>query len=231
MNRRGWEAGWTGTVLALVLGCNAGSGDPPPSEGDAARFAHALCAAVFRCCLPVDDQPSMRRWVGEVPDQAYCEEAVTQSLSDRLVRIQESLTGGRIAYDEGTSRACQSALEQVGCEDFVWSDEMPTRACWSFAGRVHPGGGCVEDAECAGGRCDFANGGIGTCRPTGGVGQSCARCCEAGLECSPEGLCVHPGDKLAGARCGDGDECRSGRCGPVGHDFTCDPVIRCGFGG
>ncbi len=228
MKRRGLGAGWT-AVAVLVLGCNGGSGDPPPSQADAARFAHALCAALFRCCLPVDDQPSMKRWVGEVPDQAYCEDTVTQSLADRLVHIQQSLEGGRIAYDEGASHACQSALDEVRCEDFVWSDDMPTRACWSLSGRVRPGDGCVEDAECAGSRCDFTNGGIGTCRPAAAAGESCARCCQAGLECSPRGVCERPGDKRAGARCGDGGECRSGLCSPDGHDFTCSPVVHCGL--
>jgi hypothetical protein len=218
----------SGIVVAVVVaGC--GSSDPPPAiEAHPAPFAHALCGTLFRCCsLPGDRQ--LARWSGTPPDQAFCEDAIAQSLTDRAPHLQESLSSGRISYSEADTRSCVAALEKVKCEDFSWSNAYPTRGCWAVTGRVRTGEGCVDNFECAAGTCNAAPGSIGKCVSLPGAGERCSGICRPGLVC--EGMCVPLARKTAGAGCSGNIDCISRLCGPQGDGaaLTCAPVQACGF--
>jgi hypothetical protein len=215
-------------IAAIIAGCSA---DPPTAiEAQPMLFAHALCTKLFQCCSLPGDRQQLARWTGNPPDQAFCENAVAQSLSDRLPSVQASLSGGRIGYDEAATRACVTAMERVRCENFAWSSSYPTRGCWKVTGRVLPGGGCVDDVECAGGACNVSSGGIGTCVALPGLGDRCLTRCRAGLVCFFD-MCRSVVPKTAGAQCSSSVDCISALCGPQGNSATptCAPVQACGF--
>jgi hypothetical protein len=216
-------------VIAVVAaGC--GSTEPAPSpESHPIQFAQALCATVFRCCPPPGTPGPLARWTGTPPDQTVCENTIAQSLTDRLKDVRDSLNAGRIAYSEKATRACLADLERARCEDFRWSTTFPTTGCWSLTGGISTGGGCLNDFDCAEGRCNLANGGMGVCVTVPAAGERCQNACRRGLVCS--GVCRPAPEKTAGSPCSDNIECRSRLCGPAGMSirFTCAPVQACGF--
>jgi hypothetical protein len=217
-------------VLMVVLVAGCGSADPPAAiEAHPAQFAHALCATLFRCCALPGNREQLARWTGNPPDQAFCEDTVAQSLTGRTSYLQDSLSSGRVGYSEVATRACVTALERIPCQDFAWSSAFPVTGCWSLTGRVAIGGGCVENFECANGRCNLSSGRIGACVGLPAAGDPCGSVCRTGLVC--EGVCVPGGDKLSGAACTRGIECRSRSCllDAITNASTCAPVLACGL--
>ena len=207
-------------------GCGSAAEPSAAVETHPLQFAHALCATLFRCCALPGDRQQLVRWSGNPPDQAFCEDAIAQSLTDRLPRLMESLSAGRIRYSEPDTRACLTALEKVSCENFGWSSAYPTRGCWAFTGRVPNGSGCVDSTECAEGRCDGAG---STCAPSPAAGERCFAGCRVPLVC--DGVCVPLGNKTVGTPCASSLECVSHLCGPQANSntATCAPVQACGF--
>jgi hypothetical protein len=220
----------SGLVVAAVMLAACGTADPPVDlEAHPVQFAHALCATLFRCCALPGSRDQLVRWSGNPPSQAFCEDAVAQSLADRVPHLQESLGAGRISYSESATRACLTEMEKLRCEDFSWSNAFPTTGCWAVAGRVLTSGACVDNVECVQGRCNFTSGGIGACVTVPGPGERCQAACRPGLMC--EGVCVPQVSKTAGAVCDSNSQCRSRLCGPEGTSttLTCAPVQACGF--
>jgi hypothetical protein len=116
---------------------------------------------------------------------------------------------------------CSDAFASVSCKDSL------RFVCEPPNGTLADGAGCLEDVQCATGRCELkSNEACGTCAPTLPVGASCAgdvECAEGAACASVDGsetdVCtttatVGAGEKCdySARRCAAGLECTDGEC-------------------
>jgi len=161
-----------------------------------------LCADGKECCPSADGKTAT---CGSCCSAAECD--------DRVGCTVDKCGGGECSHTPGT------------CEPGYVCD--PAKDCQKAAtcmanSDCHPSNGCQLNPKCDGGACHFDSCALGTkcCLGAGGVGSSCARCCDA-------------------SECSDNIECTKDTCGASGCSHEpidancpirgqkCDPLLGC----
>jgi hypothetical protein len=239
-------------LLAPVTGCSEkankfGSDDDPLTSGPS-DIAHAVCPRAYECCMAAELMGNDLAGT----DVASCEQKTTDSFRAHFDSIRRSRDQGRVVFEDAKLIACLAHIRGATCEALNTTNHLTgVEGCESFVQPlVMPGAACSFDWECQRGRCVEAASGDATsagsgrvCRADARAGESCAATlpCEAGLIC--DGATTTCVALLAnGAACGNGLQCKSGRCAPAASGAgagTCEPrpadscfyATACAYGG
>ncbi len=199
---------------AVLFGLAACTVDPnkiKPTVEDLCREAVSVMGDRAAECDGVD--PTYARWV--LTNYIGC------------VKWGESVSAGRIAYDESGGGQCISDLRSMSCDQlnqiiqiiFFGGSDLPG-AC--AQGLVPAGYACTMGMDCASGTyCAFASACGGSCKAYANLGQICydsstgtITYCSSGLNCMPDPApssdshCQAP--ILAGYGCPNGRGCADG---------------------
>ena len=149
-------------------------------------------------------------------------------------KITRSINAGRIDFDDSAVSDCVDKAKALSCSDIELGRSFAPYFddCSVFNPAVDIGGECLTDFDCRGGYCAGAkpsDGELGTCKKTGGDGESCADAgykssfdCEVGLQCADD-TCAPALE--GGKECTFDSECLSGWCkddAGVCSDPTCN---------
>lgn len=138
-------------------------------------------------------------------------------------RWGESVSAGRMGYDESAGVQCIRDLQSMSCDQLFASNGPPGACAQAIWGLVPAGSACSTSEECASGTyCNSPSGCGGTCRAYVSLGQVCYDSsisgsyvsCSQGLNCMPDpapattSRCQAP--ILAGYGCPNGYGCADG---------------------
>lgn len=169
-------------VLSGLAACTVNPNNIKPTVGDLCREAGSVMADRTWGCLGWD--PTFARW------------AVPLALDFNCVKWGQSVSAGRMGYDEAAGVQCISDLRSMSCDQiFGGSGSGPPGACaQAIWGQVPAGYACTIEMDCARGTyCDNSATCGGICRAYANQGQICYDSgggtwtrCSQGLNCMPD---------------------------------------------
>lgn len=222
--------------LVVGLSCGGADGGDEPSDMSpqavCAYYADKDCAGYERC-----DPFTLRFYFN---DGATCRERLAESCVLRLTATGTGETPARTV-------SCGKAVAQLSCEGYLDYERWP-ESCSQLPGKVADGAGCIVDAQCQGGYCEFmgSRNPCGVCRTLARQGEACVDSNEC-LDFIPcvDGVCTLRGKRgapcdEASRWCAAGLTCRNLDAAGVGtcQDYlptgaACDPnsseVESCNF--
>lgn len=157
-------------------------------------WAAATCALWTKCPLVVGGQTS------EQCAQSLQKECLGSAL------LQQSLSAGKLKFDEAKAAQCLADLKKVDCptlyKAMVSQPGAAVAACGqALAGQQPPGADCHIAIECAAGsQCVFGTGCPGKCQAWSKVGQSCSveKPCEPLVAACAGGICAALSNAVGG---------------------------------
>lgn len=194
--------------LVLVTLALAACGDNLPGitldELETSRHA-AECERYVRC--------------GLFGDAAVCTTLFRREFDPALPAMVEA---GKLRYDPIAAAACNEALAALSCDATTAEVRTVPAACEHvLIGTIATDVTCVDDRECATGRCDAARCAPDACCPGGCAAYAAPA--TVGEMCDPEVGCVE------GAFCGADKLCHAlgGVSAPCDTDLHCEPRLAC----
>jgi hypothetical protein len=215
------DGGAGGGSLLRDAGPALGTG----GAGDfATRYTTAFCQFFVRCGLS--------------PSAAACKSDYIDSGVFNLTALAQDIDSGRTLYDATKAGPCLDALANASCAQgtVFGGHQLDTVCAGVIRGTVADGGACVEDNECAGGKCHQPSCGgsccLGTCGVPAAIGAACGSDtdCDTGAACrygvstsTSQGTCQ--AQVARGQPCSYDSDCQSGLdCDSAGTG-TCVPFV------
>ena len=220
-------------VLSGLAACTVNPNNIKPTAEDLCREAGSAMGDRTWDCLGWD--PTFAQW------------AVPQALDFNCVKWGESVSAGRMAYDEAAGVQCISDLRSMSCDQLFGSGGSgPPGACaQAITGLVPAGNTCTVEMDCASGTyCDNSATCGGICRAYLQLGGICSlpyTRCRPGLDCINDGTgtstytCQVPllaGQACPYGGCADGLYCDTSSGVPTSYVCATDPTAGqpCGNG-
>jgi len=197
-------------VLVSLGGCFASERDRYNVDDYWNELGTTHCQVMLACCTRAEYNDW---WTTSDGDVFECEAA--HQAPNNSGTIRQSISEGRILFDETAAHACVTALATIGCSTFEQAYRFRETYCESpLIGTVSDGAQCFANEECAGGHCNNSN----RCAPllaenapcTVGVDQ-----CQAPLRCSALAGGIDFTCNLgrpAGSACVEDDQCADAWC-------------------